>query len=66
MTVPLSEFRKKSAGGVDGGGDPASTVGDVIGNINEIVKFMFVNDTGTPIAKLDMAIDNIRVYKIVK
>jgi hypothetical protein len=66
VTVPLSEFRKKSAGGVDGGGDPASTVGDVIGNINEIVKFMFVNDTGTPIAKLDMAIDNIRVYKIVK
>lgn len=66
VTVPLSEFRKKSSAGTDGAGDPASTVADVIGGIDEIVKFMFVNDTGTPIAKLDMAIDNIRVYKIVK
>lgn len=66
VTAPLSEFKKKSSSGTDGAGDPAATVGDVIGNINEVVKFMFVNDTGTPIAKLDMAIDNIRVYKIVK
>lgn len=66
VTVPISEFRKKSASGTDGAGDQAATVGDVIGSINEIAKFMFVNDTGTPIAKLDMAVDNIRVYKIVK
>ncbi|WP_315817311.1 glycan-binding surface protein [Paraflavitalea speifideaquila] len=66
VTVPLSEFRKKSASGTDGAGDQAAKVSDVIGGIDEIAKFMFVNDTGTPIAKLDMAIDNVRVYKIVK
>jgi hypothetical protein len=64
VTVPISEFRKKSSTGTDGAGDPAATVGDVIGSIDEIVKFMFVNDTGTPLAKLDMAVDNIRVLKI--
>lgn len=64
VTAPLSEFRKKSSSGTDGAGDQAATVGDVIGSINEVVKFMFVNDTGTPIAKMDMAIDNIRVLKI--
>jgi hypothetical protein len=66
VTVPLSEFRKKAANGTDGAGDKANTVADVIGNIDEMVRFMFVNDTGTPIPKLDIAIDNIRVYKIVK
>jgi hypothetical protein len=66
VTVPLSEFRKKSASGTEGAGDQAAKVSDVIGGIDEIAKFMFVNDTGTPIAKLDLAIDNVRVYKIVK
>ncbi len=66
VTVPLNEFRKKSASGTDGAGDQAAKVSDVIGGIDEIAKFMFVNDTATPIAKLDMAIDNVRVYKIVK
>lgn len=66
VTVPLNEFRKKSSSGTDGAGDQAATVSDVIGGIDEIVKFMFINDTGTPIDKMDMAIDNIRVLKIVK
>jgi Surface glycan-binding protein B xyloglucan binding domain/IPT/TIG domain len=66
VTVPLSEFRKKSATGTDGAGDQAASVSDVIGGIDEVVKFMFVNDTANPIPKMDMAIDNIRVVKIVK
>lgn len=66
VTVPLSEFRKKSSTGTDGAGDKAVTVADVIGGIDELVKFMFVNDGATAIAKLDIAVDNIRVYKIVK
>lgn len=66
VTAPLSEFRKKSASGTDGAGDPAATVNDVIGGVDEVAKFMFINDTGTPIAKLNMAIDNIRVVKLVK
>lgn len=66
VTVPLNEFRKKSTSGTDGAGDQAAKVSDVIGSIDEIAKFMFVNDTSTPIAKLDIAIDNVRVYKIVK
>jgi hypothetical protein len=64
VTVPLSEFKKKSSTGTDGAGDAAATVGDIIGSIDEVAKFMFINDTGTPIAKLDMGIDNIRVLKI--
>ena len=64
VTVPLTQFKKKSAAGVDGGGDAATTVNDVVGSVSEVVKFMFVNDTATPLAKLDLAIDNIRVVKI--
>ena len=64
MTVPLNLFKKKDANGTNGAGDAAVSVGDIIGNIDEVVKFMFVDDTATPIAQMDMAIDNIRVLKI--
>jgi len=64
VTIPLTQFKKKSAAGVDGGGESAATVNDIVGNVSEVVKFMFVNDTATPLAKLDLAIDNIRVVKI--
>jgi hypothetical protein len=63
VTIPLDQFKLK-ANGADGTGDAAKTVGDLIGNISEVLKFMYVNDTAVPLTKLDMAIDNIRVVKV--
>lgn len=65
VIIPLNMFRKKDANGTNGAGPAANTVADIVGSINEVVKFMFVNDTGTPLPKLDMAVDNIRVVKLL-
>lgn len=64
VTLPLSTFKLKGGTLGDGGGTAATTVGDVIGSTNEFVRIMFVNDTATPLASLNMAIDNIRVVKL--
>lgn len=65
ITIPLNQFKNKADDGTNGAGPAATTVADIIDGINEVVKFMFVNDTATPIDKMDMAIDNIRVVKII-
>ncbi|WP_324679060.1 glycan-binding surface protein [Hymenobacter sp. GOD-10R] len=64
VTLPLSTFKLKDPTLGDGNGKAAVTVRDIIGSTDEFVRMMFVNDTATPLAKLDLAIDNIRVVKI--
>ena len=64
VVAPFNQFRLK-ANGADGTGAGAATVNDLLGGIDEVIKFMYVNDTNTPLAKLDIAIDNIRVVKII-
>ncbi|HEX8429228.1 glycan-binding surface protein [Hymenobacter sp.] len=63
VSIPFDQFKLK-ANGADGTGAGAATVNDLVGSINEVIKFMYVNDTATPLAKLDIAVDNIRVVKI--
>lgn len=64
VSLPLSTFKLKDATLGDGNGTAASTVGDIIGKTDEFVRIMFINDTATPLPKLDLAIDNIRVVKL--
>ncbi|MFT3827267.1 MAG: glycan-binding surface protein [Chitinophagaceae bacterium] len=64
ITIPLNQFKAKDANGTNGAGTGVASLQVLLGNINEVVKMMFVNDTGTPLPELDMAIDNIKVIKL--
>lgn len=64
VTIPLSQFKAKDNNGTNGAGSSVASLNALLGNIDEVVKMMFINDTGTPLAELDMAIDNIKVIKL--
>jgi len=64
VTISLDQFKAKDGNGTNGAGANVTNLKDLIGNIDEVVKMMFVNDTSTPIAELDMGIDNIKVIKV--
>ncbi len=69
ITLPLTMFKTKTAAG-DGYGDPAPNFSKLFGvnssgQLNKIeFGVLFVNDTPTPVAKFDAAIDNMRIVKI--
>ena len=63
ITLPLSTFKTKT-NNADGTGDPAATVGGLIGNTGmDRLGFFFDNPT-VNVNNFDIAIDNIRVVKI--
>lgn len=64
VTLPLSNFKKEAAG-FQGTGEAIPNLSTLLGNNGtKAMSFMFYNDSSTPIAKFDAAIDNIRVVKI--
>lgn len=64
VTIPLTEFRTK-ANGVDGSGDSAPTLTELLGATGtRAMGFMFVNDGSKMMPVFDAAIDNIRVVRI--
>ncbi len=65
VTFPLTEFRTKSAAGVDGGGDSVGSLLALLGSDGASpLGFMYVNDDADVVQDLDLAIDNIRIVKI--
>ena len=64
VTLPLSSFKKEAAG-FQGTGEAIPNLSTLLGNNGtKAMSFMFYNDSSTPIAQFDAAIDNIRVVKI--
>jgi len=64
VTLPLSSFKKEAAG-FQGTGEAIPNLGTLLGSSGtKAMSFMFYNDSSTPIAKFDAAVDNIRVVKI--
>lgn len=63
VTMPMSKF-KKEADGLYGTGEAIPSLAKLLGETgNKEMVFMFYNDSETPIAKFDAAIDNIRIVK---
>ena len=64
VTLPLSSFKKEAAG-FQGTGESIANLGTLLGTTgSKAMSFMFYNDSATPIAKFEAAVDNIRVVKI--
>ena len=64
VVIPLNQFRTK-ANGVDGTGDPASSLKTFAGNDGKgSIHFMFVNPETTAVTEFEAVVDNIRVVKI--
>lgn len=64
VTLPMSSFKREAAG-FQGTGESIANLSTLLGNSGtKAMSFMFYNDSSTPIAKFDAAVDNIRVVKI--
>lgn len=64
VEIPLTQFRTK-ANGVDGSGDPASSLSTFLKNgTSWKMNIMFVNLESTTIENLELNLDNIRVVKV--
>jgi len=70
VTLPLSNFKSKPSTGptayIDGTGDPYPTVAGLIGATGNDRLGFFLDNSLVPVANFDIAIDNIRIVKIVK
>ncbi len=70
VTLPLSSFKSKPSSGptayIDGTGDAYPTVAGLIGNSGNDRLGFFLNNSLVPVTNFDIAIDNIRIVKVVK
>jgi len=68
ITIPLSNFKTKPTSGptayIDGTGEPAATVKDLIGATGSGRLGFFLDNALVPVNNFDIAIDNIRIVKI--
>jgi len=63
VTIPLTQFKTK-ANGLDGSGDPAISLGALLGGGNGSLSLMLLNSDATAAPAFDAAFDNFRVVKI--
>ncbi|HEY4149178.1 MAG TPA: glycan-binding surface protein [Chitinophagaceae bacterium] len=63
VVIPLNQF-KTNANGLDGTGDPASTLAALLGNGSGSLSLMVINSDATAAPAFDGAFDNFRIEKI--
>ncbi len=63
VVIPLTQF-KTNANGLDGTGNPASTLTALLGNGNGSLSLMVINSDATAAPAFDGAFDNFRIEKI--
>jgi len=63
VTIPLTQFKTK-AGSLDGTGDPASSLSELLGSGSGSLNFMLLNSDAIAAPPFDGAFDNFRVVKI--
>jgi hypothetical protein len=63
VVIPLTQF-KTNANGLDGSGNPAISLGALLGNGSGSLSFMLLNSDAAAAPAFDGAFDNFRVVKI--
>ena len=64
VTIPLTEFRKKAVGGMDGTGESASTLTQLLGESGSGQMLIYTINNGSGPTGFRGAIDNIRIVRI--